>query len=98
MTALKRTRTCKRCKREMDKHHYFYSPTDDVCIECGPDVNFLKQSKRLAREHGTGALEAKFLDYIRRARLVREVMRGLRREAKDGSSTPRQTTRRPPSA
>lgn len=78
MGAAKPTRTCKRCKVEKDKYSEFYSPTDDVCIACNPDVNFIKKSKRLAKERGPAALEERMGDYLRRARLTREVLRGIK--------------------
>jgi hypothetical protein len=72
----KDTRTCKRCRQEKDKKH-FYSPTDSVCIGCNPDVNFIKLSKKIAREQGTMALRLRYEDYMRRARLTKEALESL---------------------
>lgn len=77
MVATKPTRTCKRCRREKDKSTEFYSPTDDVCIACNPDHNFVKLSRKIAREKGSDVLKVRIRDYIRRARLTREALRSL---------------------
>lgn len=61
----------------MDKSN-FYSPTDDVCITCNPDVNFIKQSKRIAKQRGTAVLQQRLDDYRRRARLTEEAMRSIK--------------------
>jgi hypothetical protein len=78
MGVAKPTRTCKRCRKEKDKATAFYSPTDDVCIVCNADVKFLKQSRRLAREHGPTVLHQRLRDYIRRAKLTREALRSVK--------------------
>jgi|HubBroStandDraft_1064217.scaffolds.fasta_scaffold30691_8 hypothetical protein len=76
----KSTRTCKRCKREMDKYKYFYSPTCDVCITCEPDVKFIRQSRKIARAQGVEVLKERLADYNRRAELTREALRSLERK------------------
>ncbi len=78
----KRTRTCKRCKREMDKYFYFYSPEDDICKECKPDVRFIQRARKMAREEGVQALQDKIELYRRYIDLSVEVLAEFAKEAK----------------
>jgi hypothetical protein len=74
---VKDTRTCSHCHKEKLKQGNFYSPTDNVCIECNADVNFAKLSRKIAREQGVAALRERLEDYNRRARITRQVLSEL---------------------